>query len=88
MAKRTNSAQFKGALSIDWTLGSGIITESVKEGKETVEYEYDLFKVLEEFNGKNISISLREEDSIAPIDEFNVSSENDGSEEEDLFKED
>ena len=84
MAKRTNSAQLKGVLDIDWSLGELIITEQTKEG----DIEYSLGKLLEEFNGKTITISIKEEDSISPIDEFNVSSENDGSEEEDFFKED
>lgn len=84
MAKRTNSAQLKGKLDIDWSLGELVITESTKDG----EFEYSLSKLLEEFNGKNVTLSIKEEDQIAPIDEFNVSSETDGTEEEDLFKED
>ena len=84
MAKRTNSAQLKGQLDIDWSLGELIVTEETKEGV----FEYSLGKLLEEFNGKAITISIKEEDSISPIDEFNVSSENDGSDEEDFFKED
>lgn len=84
MAKRTNSAQLKGKLEIDWSLGELIITESTKDG----DFEYSLAKLLEEFNGKTVTLSIKEEDQIAPIDEFNVSSENDGEEEEDLFKED
>lgn len=86
MAKRTNSAQLKGVLDIDWSLGELIVTEETKEGT----HEYSLGKLLEEFNGKTITISVKEEDTITPIDEvdFNVSSENDGSEEEDFFKED
>ena len=89
MAKRVNSVGFtKALLTIDWNVNSGIITEYVKEGKNVVEYEYDLFKILEEFNGKTITIAISEQDSLAPIDEFNVSSETDGEEEEDMYKED
>lgn len=89
MAKRVNSVGFtKALLSIDWNINSGIITEFVKEGKDIVEYEYDLFAILEEFNGKTITIAISEQDSLAPIDDFNVSSETDGTEEEDNFKED
>lgn len=84
MAKRTNSAQLKGVLDIDWSLGELIVTEENKEGV----FEYSLGKLLEEFNGKAVTISIKEEDSITPIDEFNVSSETDGTEEEDFFKED
>lgn len=84
MAKRTNSAQLKGKLDIDWSLNELVITESTKDG----DFEYSLTKLLEEFNGKTVTLSIREEDQIAPIDEFNVSSETDGEKEEDLFKED
>ena len=84
MAKRINSAQLKGKLDIDWSLGELVVTESTKEG----DFEYSLGKLLSEFNGKTVTISIKEEDSITPIDEFNVSSETDGEEEEDFFKED
>lgn len=84
MAKRTNSAQLKGKLDIDWSLNELVVTESTKDG----DFEYSLTKLLEEFNGKNVTLSIKEEDQIAPIDEFNVSSDTDGTEEEDLFKED
>ncbi|MFJ7915846.1 MULTISPECIES: YonK family protein [unclassified Lysinibacillus] len=84
MAKRTNSIKLKGKLDIDWTLGELIVTESVKDG----DFKYSLNKLLEEFNGKNITLSIKEEDSIATISKFNVSSETDGEQEEDLFKED
>lgn len=84
MAKRTNSAQLKGKLDIDWTLGELIVTETTKDG----EFEYSLTKLLEEFNGKNVTLSIKEDEVIAPIDEFNVSSETDGEDEEDLYKED
>lgn len=84
MAKRTNSIKLKGKLDIDWTLGELIVTESVKDG----DFKYSLNKLLEEFNGKNITLSIKEEDSITTISKFNVSSETDGEQEEDLFKED
>ncbi|MFJ3387507.1 YonK family protein [Lysinibacillus sp. NPDC086135] len=84
MAKRTNSIKLKGKLDIDWTLGELIVTDSVKDG----DFKYSLNKLLEEFNGKNITLSIKEEDSIATISKFNVSSETDGEQEEDLFKED
>lgn len=83
MAKRTNSIQLKGKLDIDWTLGELIVTESIKDG----DFKYSLNKLLEEFNGKNITLSIKEEESIATISKFNVSSESGGELEEDLFKE-
>lgn len=84
MAKRVNSASFKGQLDIDWSLGALILTESTKDG----DFEYSLTELLDEFNGKTVSFTIKEEDVIAPIDEFNVSSETDGTEEKDFFKED
>lgn len=84
MAKRVNSASFKGQLDIDWSLGALILTESTKDG----DFEYSLTELLDEFNGKTVSFTIKEEDVIAPIDEFNVSSETDGTEKEDFFKED
>lgn len=84
MAKRVNSAQLKGILDIDWSLGELVITESTKEGV----FEYSLTKLLEEFNGKTVTFSIREEDQITPIDDFNVSSETSGKEDEDFFEED
>ncbi|MEQ6356542.1 YonK family protein [Lysinibacillus sp. M3] len=84
MAKCSNSVQLKGKLDIDWTSGELIVTESIKDG----DFKYSLNKLLEEFNGKNITLSIKEEVSIATISKFNVSSETDGEQEEDLFKED
>lgn len=89
MAKRVNSASLKGKLEIDFNLGEGIVTENVKVGKETVEREFDFFKLLQEFNGKNVSIAIKEENDLEAIDEdFNVSSTTDGEEQEDFYVED
>lgn len=82
MAKRVNSASIKGKLSIDWSLESGIITETTRDGDIV---EYDLFKLLEEFNGKEISISVKEEYKLPTIDEYNVSNTTDGPEDENFF---
>lgn len=70
MAKRVNSASIKGTLDIDWNLKSGIVTEVTRDGDSV---EYDLFKLLEEFNGKEISISIKEEYKLPTIDEVDVS---------------
>lgn len=70
MAKRVNSASIKGTLDIDWNLKSGIVTEITRDGDSV---EYDLFRLLEEFNGKEISISIKEEYKLPTIDEVDVS---------------
>lgn len=64
MAKKVHSVAFKGLLEVDWSAGVIKITETVKE--ET--FEYSLNEILEEFNGKTVTLSLKEEDSIEPID--------------------
>lgn len=60
MAKRKNSASFKGTLDVNFNEGKGTITEIVKE----VETEYDFFKLLSEFDGKLVSVSITEENEI------------------------
>ena len=65
MAKRVNSAQLKGILDISFDEGTGTVTEIVKD----VENVYNLFELLEEFNSKHITISIKEENDIAPVEE-------------------
>lgn len=65
MAKVTKNAQLKGKLEVDFNTGSGIVTEVTKEA----EFEYDFFKLLEEFNGKTVKISISEENEIETIGE-------------------
>ena len=65
MAKRVNSAQLKGVLDISFDEGTGTVTEIVKD----VENVYNLFELLEEFNGKSISITIKEENDIQPVEE-------------------
>lgn len=63
MAKRKNSANLKGTLDVDFNAGVGTVTEIVKE----VESEYDFFKLLEEFNGKFVTISITEENELPAV---------------------
>lgn len=65
MAKRVNTASLKGILDIDFNAGQATVTEIVKD----VEHEYDFFKLLEEFNGKTVSITLKEENELPTVDE-------------------
>lgn len=64
MAKRKNSASLKGTLDIDFTGGKATVTEIVKD----IEYEYDFFALLSEFNGKSVSITIAEENELATVD--------------------
>lgn len=63
MAKRKNSANLKGTLEVDFNAGTGTVTEIVKD----VESEYDFFKLLEEFNGKLVTISITEENELPTV---------------------
>lgn len=65
MAKRVNSAQLKGVLDVSFEEGFGTITEIVKD-EENV---YNLFELLNEFNGKQISVTIKEENDIQPVEE-------------------
>lgn len=64
MAKRTLATSLKGVLDIDFDLGTAIVTELTKDSEQT----YDLFKILDEYNGEHVSISIKQDDDIAPID--------------------
>ena len=65
MAKRVNSATLKGVLDVDFNIGEATVTEIVKD----VENEYDFFKLLAEFNGKHVTIAIKEENEIEPVGE-------------------
>lgn len=65
MAKRVNSAQLKGILDVSFDTGVGTVTEIVKDEERV----YNLFELLEEFNNKHITISIKEENDIAPVEE-------------------
>lgn len=65
MAKKVHSVNLKGVLEIDFNQGTARITEVTKDA----EYVYDFFEVLNEFNGKQISIALKEEQELEPIED-------------------
>lgn len=66
MAKFAKTASFKGVLNVD--LSTGLIT--IEETVKGVTENYDLAKVLEDFNHSEVTISFKEEDTIEPIDPF------------------
>lgn len=63
MAKRTLATTLKGTLDIDFDLGTAIVTEITKDSEHT----YDLFKILEEYNGQHVTISIKQDDEIEPV---------------------
>lgn len=65
MAKRVNSASLKGLLEVDFNKGEATVTEIVKD----IESEYDFFEILNEFNNKSVSITIKEENDIQPIED-------------------
>jgi len=64
MAKKVNQVGFKGILDVDFNTGEGTITEIVKE----VENVYNFFETLMEFNGKHVTISIKEENELPTVD--------------------
>lgn len=66
MSKRTNKTAGKGILDVNFNEGKGTITHVDKNGGETV---WDFFKIIEEFNGKQISYSFQEDNDVTPIEE-------------------
>jgi len=64
MAKKVHQVGFKGILDVDINTGEGTITEIVKE----VENVYNFFETLMEFNGKHITISIKEENELPTVD--------------------
>lgn len=62
MAKRVNSISLKGILHED------LIVEELGKGDEPSEY-FALLNILDEFKGKNVSISIKEEQPVEQAEE-------------------
>lgn len=56
-SKKINQVTLKGELNMDLVE----VTEITREG----EFVYDLKEILQEFNGKNITLTLKEENELA-----------------------
>lgn len=67
MAKRVHSLSLKGLFLHD----TGLIEEKEKnkETKETEVKYYKLYDLLQEFDGKQVSITIKEEDEVEAADE-------------------
>lgn len=65
MAKKVNQVGFKGVLDVDFNLGEGTVTEVVKD----VESVYNFFETLSEFNGKTVTISIKEENELPKVED-------------------
>lgn len=63
-SKRTNAVSLKGELDLDFSTGVGTLTEITKEGEDV----FDFFKILSEFSGKNVTVSIKEENDLPTID--------------------
>jgi hypothetical protein len=61
MAKKIHSVALKGILDID-------VMEIVEQTKEA-EFTYDFLEVLRDFDGKQVSISIKEEQELPVKDE-------------------
>jgi hypothetical protein len=60
MAKRNNSIGFKGLLDVD----AMQITEETKEGI----FVYSVLDALREYDGKEVSLNIKEEAPVKPVD--------------------
>lgn len=60
-AKKTHQVSLKGLLSLE----EMTVTEVVKEE----EYTYNFADIIREFNDKNVSITIKEEDPIPTMEE-------------------
>lgn len=65
MAKFNKSFSTKGSLD----LSTGIVTELKKSGGEEYFEEVDLFGYLKEFDGKNVSISIKEDKEVYTVED-------------------
>lgn len=65
MAKKVHSVNLKGFLELDFDKGQARITEVTKDAENV----YDFFEIINEFNGKSISFSIKEEQDLEPIEE-------------------
>lgn len=61
MAKKVHSINLKGLLDLD--------TMEVTEQTKEAEFTYDFLEVLREFDGKQVSISIKEEEELPVKDE-------------------
>jgi len=65
MAKKVHSIGVKGILDVNFDEGIARITEVTKDSEQV----YDFFEIINEFNGKSISFSIKEEQDLTPIEE-------------------
>ena len=65
MAKHKTSTNLKGILDFSISDQMGTMTEITKDQEKV----YDLLDILNKYNGKTISISIRQEEEIVALDE-------------------
>ncbi len=63
--KNVNQTNGKGLLEIDWNENRATLTHVTKDE----ELVYDFFKVLDEYNGKSVSFSIKEEKEIETLED-------------------
>ena len=62
--KDVNQVSGKGILDIEWQDGKAVFTVITKDS----EIPYDFFEILERFNKKTVSFSIKEENEIQPLE--------------------
>ena len=65
MAKKVHSVGVKGVLELNFDEGIARITEITKDSEQV----YDFFEIINEFNGKSISFSIKEEQDLIPLED-------------------
>lgn len=60
-SKKVNQVNLKGVFELD--------TMEVTEQTKEAEYTYDFLEILRDFNGKNISVSIKEEKELPVKDQ-------------------
>lgn len=71
MAKLNNSFSVKGELS----MSEGIVYELKKVNKEEIVEEVDFFGFLRTFDGKTVSISIKEEKEVVRVEDLEAEDE-------------
>ena len=77
MAKATTSYALKGELDYN----AGTITEITGKGENMEVNVYNLMAVLKEFDGRSISVSIKEDKNIPTVEELEIEEESEEDEE-------
>lgn len=69
MAKRDNSVKYKGIIDVYDDYPYIRITEFEKKGQEVMEKPYNVFEILKEFNGREVSFTVADSNPLEPMEQ-------------------